>query len=74
MNRKFSSTIGAPYDSPEQRPGVASPYDQALKGRHNRCYAPSGLDRFLTFIPRALPRAIEFCPVGAEEGGIRYAC
>ena len=72
MNQKFSSPNGAPYDSPGHRPGYASSFHQALKGRHNLCYAPSGLDRFLIVIPRALPRAVEFCPVGAVEGGMGY--
>lgn len=72
MNRKFFSTNGATHDSLGHRPGFASPYHQALKGRHIRCYAPSGLDRFLTMVPRALPRANESRPVGAIEGGLGY--
>lgn len=63
-----SSTNGAPYDSPGHCLGYESPHHQALKGRHNGCYAPSGLDRFLTVNPRALPWAILSRPVGAQEG------
>ncbi len=68
------STNGARFDSPGQRPGFTAVFHQALKGRHNGCLAPSGLGSFLTiepralpFGPRALPWAIEFCPVGAED-------
>ena len=56
-------------ESPGQRPGYASTFQQALKGRHNRCSALSGLGMFLNIEPRALPWAIAFCPFGAAEGG-----
>jgi hypothetical protein len=35
-----SSANGAPHLSPGQRPGYAFPCHQALKGRHNRYFAP----------------------------------
>jgi len=50
-----------------QRPGFGSLGDLALKGRHNRCAALSGLEWFADPGPRALPWAIVSCPVGAEE-------
>ena len=62
-----SSPIGATYDSPGQRPGFGPLGYSALKGRHNRCSAPSGLGIFSDTGPRALPWAIVSCPVGAEE-------
>ena len=71
MKQQFFSANSAAHTSPGQRPGSASPHDQALQGRHNRCCAPAGLDRFLTVIPRALPWAIESRPAGAGEGGRR---
>jgi hypothetical protein len=64
----FSSN-GAAHTSPGQRPGFSSPYHRALKGRPNRCSAPSGFGSFPTAIPRALPRAAISRPFGAEEGG-----
>ena len=63
------SANGAAYTSLGQRPGSASSFHQALKGRHNRCSALSGLGMFLNIEPRALPWAIAFCPFGAAEGG-----
>lgn len=69
MKSDFLSTNGATYDSPGQRPGSASSLHQALKGRHNRCLAPSGLGMFLTIEPRALPWAGISRPFGAAEGG-----
>ena len=63
----IQSPNGAIYDSPGQRPGYALLLHRALKGRHNRCVAPSGLGSRWNRKPRALPWAIEFCPVGAED-------
>jgi hypothetical protein len=63
------SANGAAHTSPGQRPGYASSIHQALKGRHNRCLAPSGLAMFLTIEPRALPWAGMGRPFGAAEGG-----
>ena len=61
------STKGAQYDSPGQRPGFVSAQDlRALKGRHIRCFAPSGLGMFLAVEPRTLSWAISLRPVGAE--------
>ena len=72
----FSATVASCFsrnaaqcDSPGQRPGYAAVFQQALKGRHHRCFAPSGLGMFLTIEPRALPWAIECRPFGAAEGG-----
>lgn len=59
-------------ESPGQRPGSASPFHQALTGRHNRCLAPSGLGMFLDIEPRALPWAGISRPFGAAEGGLGY--
>ena len=59
------STNGAAHISP----GYASSFNQALKGRHNRCLAPSGLGMFLTIEPWALPWAGISRPFGAAEGG-----
>lgn len=62
------STNGSTYDSPGHRPGFGSLLDdRALKGRHNRCAALSGLGILGASGPRALPWAKESCPVGAEE-------
>ena len=66
------STNGAAHTSPGQRPGYASSFHQALKGRYNRCLAPSGLGMFLTIEPRALPWAGMGRPFGAAEGGLGY--
>jgi hypothetical protein len=64
------SANGAAHTSPGHRPGYASPFHQALKGRNNRCLAPSGLGMFLTIEPRALPWAGISRPFGAAEGGL----
>ena len=66
------STNGAAHTSPGQRPGYASSLRQALKGRLNRCLAPSGLGMFLSIEPRALPWAGISRPFGAAEGGLGY--
>lgn len=66
------SANGAAHTSPGQRPGYASSFHQALKGRHNRCLAPSGLGMFLDIEPRALPWAGISRPFGAAEGGLGY--
>jgi hypothetical protein len=63
----IQSPNGATYDSPGQRPGSGSLGHSALKGRHKRCFAPSGLGSWGDRVPRALPWAIVSCPVGAEE-------
>ena len=49
------SANGAAQASPGQRPGDASSLRSALKGRRNRCPAPSGLGLLLDIEPRALP-------------------
>jgi len=67
MKGKFYSANGAAHTSPGQRPGYASSFHQALKGRPNRCLAPSGLGMFLNIEPRALPWAIALGPVGASD-------
>ena len=36
------SANGAAHTGPGQRPGSASSFHQALKGRHNRCIAAEG--------------------------------
>ncbi len=66
MAGDFSSNAAA-YNSPGQRPGYALLLHRALKGRHNRCIALSGLGSRWNRKPRALPWAIEFYPVGAED-------
>ena len=66
------SANGAAHTSPGQRPGSASSFHQALKGRHNRCLAPSGLGMFLNIEPRALPWAGMGRPFGDAEGGLGY--
>ena len=66
------SAKGAAHTSPGRRPGSASSFHQALKGRHNRCLAPTGLGIFLTIEPRALPWAGMGRPFGAAEGGLGY--
>ena len=66
------SANGAAHTSPGQRPGYASSFNQALKGRHNRCLAPSGLGMVLTIEPRALPWAGISRPFGAAEGALGY--
>ena len=68
----FGGPKGAKSDSPGQRPGYAAQLFLALKGRHNRCYAPSGLGLFLDIEPRALPWAGLARPFGAAEGGLGY--
>ena len=66
------SANGAAHASPGQRPGYASSFHPALKGRRNRCLAPSGLGLFLSIEPRALPWAGLSRPFGAAEGGLGY--
>lgn len=66
------SANGAAHTSQGQRLGYGSSFYQALKGRPNRCLAPSGLGMFLTIEPRALPWAGMGRPFGAAEGGLRY--
>jgi len=66
------SANGAAHTSPGQRPGSASSFHPALKGRSNRCLAPSGLGLFLSIEPRALPWAGLSRPFGAAEGGLGY--
>ena len=63
------SANGAAQASPRQRPGDASALRSALKGRRNRCLAPSGLGLFLSIEPRALPWVGLSRPFGAAEGG-----
>ena len=58
---------GAAHASPGQRLGNASPWHQALKGRHKRCLALSGLGMFLAMDPRAMPWAGLSRPFGAES-------
>ena len=66
------STNGASYDSLGQRPRLGALEDyRALKGRPIGCAALSGLEWLGDRMPRALPWAVIFCPVGAEEGGNR---
>jgi hypothetical protein len=60
-------------DSPGQRSGLGRLGHSALKGRHNRCSALSGLGSWGDRIPRAMPWAIVSCPVGAEEMRERFA-
>ena len=65
-----SALKGPDRDTPRfRRIQYGSPARQALKGRHNRHYALSGLGMIFVFgpIPRALPWAIPFCPFGAAE-------
>ena len=65
------STKGAQYDSPGQRPGFVGAEElRALKGRHKRRFALTGLDGFLAFKPRTLSWAISLRPVGALSGRI----
>jgi hypothetical protein len=71
-NSVVFSANGAAHTSPGQRPGSASSFHQALKGRHHRCLAPSGLVMFLDIEPRALPWAGLGRPFGAAEGGLGY--
>jgi hypothetical protein len=66
------STNGAAYASPGQRPGSASPWHPALKGRPNGWHAPSGLGWPSGIEPRALPWAGLDRPFGAQEGGVGY--
>jgi hypothetical protein len=72
LNFSGSSTNGAAHASPGQRPGSASPWDPALKGRPNRWLAPSGLGSHSGIEPRALPWAGLDRPFGAHEGGVGY--
>ena len=67
------SANGATHTSPGQRPGYASSFNQALKGRHHRCLAPSGLGIFLTIEPRALPWAGMDRPFGASPRHAQFA-
>ncbi len=67
------SANGAPHASPGQRPGSASSFHPALKGRPNRCLAPSGLEMFLTIEPRALPWAGVDRPFGASPRHAQFA-
>jgi hypothetical protein len=67
------SRNAASCDSPGQRPGYAAPsFHQALKGRHNRGFALSGLESLLIIGPRALPWAVTARPFGATKGGLGY--
>ena len=68
------SRNAASWDSLGQRPGYASTFHQALKGRPNRCFTPSGLRMFSTIEPRALPWAVSCCRVTANPGPIGAAC
>ena len=67
------SANGAQQASPGQRPGSASSFHQALKGRHHRCLAPSGLGMFLDIEPRALPWAGMDRPFGASPRHAQFA-
>ena len=67
------STNGARYLSLGQRPRCGVARDQALKGRHSRYPAPSGLGVFLTVGPRALPWAEIVRPFGAAERHGQFA-
>jgi len=62
------SRNAASWDSPGQRPGYASTFHQALKGRPHRWLAPSGLGMLLTNEPRVAPWAIPSCRVAATVG------
>jgi hypothetical protein len=53
-------------DSPGQRPGCASLFVRALKGRNSGCVALSGLGLILDIEPRALPWAVLVRPFGAS--------
>ena len=65
MKSRFS-TKGAQCDSPGQCPGfVINEELRALKGRHNRCFALSGLGMFLATELMALPWAGMYRPFGA---------
>ena len=72
QTRILPSANGAAHTSPGQRPGYASSFHRALKGRPNCCLAPSGLAMFLNIEPRALPWAGISRPFGAAEGGLGY--
>lgn len=72
QTRILPSTNGAAHSSPGQRPGHASSFHRALKGRPYCCLAPSGLAMFSTIDPRALPWAGIYRPFGAAEGGLGY--
>jgi len=63
-----SGANGACHLSLGQRPRSGVAKQQALKGRHSRCRAPSGLGMFLAIVPRALPWADALCPFGAAKG------
>ena len=58
------STNGASGESPGQRPGNAVLLPKALKGRDTRYFAPSGLEIFLTIIPRPSTWANRIGPSG----------
>lgn len=72
LNFSAPSANGAAHASPGQRPGSASPWDKALKGRPNGWLAPSGLGSPSGIEPRALPWAGLDRPFGAQEGGVGY--
>ena len=73
MKRRFS-TKGAQCDSPGQCPGfVINEELRALKGRHNRCFALSGLGMFLATELMALPWAGMYRPFGAATQSDEFA-
>lgn len=65
----FRSPEGAKVNSPGQRPGDRIlPQGRALKGRNSIVVAPlQGAEIFRTCLPRALPWAFDFRPVGAPN-------
>jgi hypothetical protein len=72
LNSSGFSTDGAAHASPGQRPGIGSPWDQALKARHNGCHAPSGMGLPFGIEPRILPWTGLISPFGAQEKGLHY--